>query len=385
MFNYILIYFLAYLLLLGAIVIIGLLRNIKREASYIDSTNSIALQNLVLLIPFRNEAHRIEAVIESLTNSTFLPKEIIFIDDHSTDETAELISQTIKINNYRIIATPERVFGKKAAIRFGIQNSESEYILTTDADITFHSTYFETVSNLQKADMYVLPVTMKAKRLFGELYKIDLILVNAFNVGLAGLKRPIMASGANLLFKRSKFEEYDSFETHKHIASGDDMYLLRDFRESKADIRLISNPDFGVETETPQSFKEFIDQRLRWLGKTGHLNDHLSNALSVFQMVLTGTFFGLLIYYFLIGEIAFGLIVLTWKAILDLILFAPYFNRIKRMKAWLFIPMYEVLFPFYTLLILVLIPFYKPKWKNREIYLKTKKIENNKDTKAQRL
>lgn len=370
MFNFLLLYFVLYLLLLGAVVVIGLLCNIKKEEKYIDSASSIQLQNLVMLIPFRNEEYRVKTVIASLNASTVLPKEIIFINDHSTDKSVEVIKRSISIENYRIIYVPEHISGKKAAIRFGIQHSESEFIVTTDADIAFHSTYFESLTKLQKADMYLMPVTMKAKRLFGELYEIDLILVNAVNVGLAGLKRPIMASGANLLFNRAKFNEYDSFETHKHIASGDDMYLLRDFRENKADVRLISNPEFGVETETPQSFKEFIDQRLRWLGKTGHLKDHLSTGLSIFQTLLTGSFFGLMIYYFILGEVAFGFILLAWKTSLDLIIFAPYFNRIKRMKTWLFIPIYEILFPFYTLLILGLIPVYKPKWKSREIYLK---------------
>jgi hypothetical protein len=45
-----------------------------------------------------------------------------------------------------------------------------------------------------------------------------------------------------------------------------------------------------------------------------------------------------------------------------------YFNRINRMTTWLFIPVYELLFPFYSLLLLVLVPTYKPKWKGREIY-----------------
>lgn len=356
--------------MLGAVVILGLYRNKRKEKTYVDSACSIKLENLVLLVSFRNEEHRLKTVIDSLNNSSFLPKEIIFINDHSTDASVKYIEQKIAIGNYRIIHVPDSISGKKAAIRFGIEQSESEFILTTDADISFDSTYFASIAKLEIADMYLMPVTMKAKKAFGELYEIDLVLVNAVNVGLAGLKRPIMASGANLLYSRAKFNQFDSIETHKHVASGDDMYLLRDFRENKADVRLISNPEFGVETETPQSFKEFIDQRLRWLGKTGHLKDHLSTGLSIFQALLTGSFFGLMTYYLLIGEIAFAFVLLTWKACLDLIIFAPYFNRIRRMKTWLFIPLYEVLFPFYTVVILILIPIYKPKWKSREIYLK---------------
>lgn len=370
MFETILIYFLVYAMLLTTIVVIGLFLNFQKERKYFSSQSLISTEDLIVIIPFRNEAHRIETVIKSINALNSLPKEFVFINDHSSDNTCEIIKKTLKIDNYRILDLSENAAGKKAGIRYGIENSESQFILTTDADVVFKSDYFDNISKLEIADMYLMPVTMKAKKAFGELYEIDLILVNAVNVGLAGLKRPIMASGANLLFKRVTFLNFDTIESHKHIASGDDMYLLRDFRENNADVRLVSNSIVGIETETPQSFKEFIDQRLRWLGKTGNLKDHLSTSLTIFQTILTTAFFAMVFYYLIIGEFEIGLIVLGWKTGIDLILFAPYFYRIQRMKTWLFIPIYEILFPFYTLLILVLILIYKPKWKNRAIYIK---------------
>mgnify|MGYP000135240683 CR=1 FL=1 len=368
MFNYLLLYFVLYFFLLGTVVIFGLYRNRRKEATYSDSKHAIDLQNLILLIPFRNEEHRLITVIDSLNKSIVLPKEVIFINDHSADNSVALIEKEIKIDNYRIIHTPENICGKKAAIRYGIDRSVSEFILTTDADIAFHSTYFESIAKLQQADLYLMPVTMKAKKLFGELYEIDLILVNAVNVGLAGLKRPIMASGANLLFSRAKFNEFDSFEKHKHVASGDDMYLLRDFRDNKANVRLISNPEFGVETETPQSFKEFIDQRLRWIGKTSNLNDSLNSSTTYIQAAFAFVFLVIIALFVSYGEWRIVCAIMILKSVVDMLMFGLYFNRINRMTTWLFIPVYELLFPFYSLLLLVLVPTYKPKWKGREIY-----------------
>ena len=370
MFDVILIYFLAYFSLLSVIVCVGLFLNFRKEKDYTADGQHIQLNDLVVIIPFRDEAHRIGVIIDSINKLNTLPKEFVFINDHSVDNTIDLIHKGLRVENYRVLDLPENTTGKKAGIRYGVEHSESQFILTTDADIIFNASYFENISNLEEAEMYLMPVTMKAKKAFGELYEIDLILVNAVNVGLAGLKRPIMASGANLLFDRAAFNAYDTIEFHKHVASGDDMYLLRDFRENKADVRLISNPDFGIETETPQSFKEFIDQRLRWLGKTGDLKDHLSTSLTIFQAVLTTFFFGALFYYLIIGELAIALILLGWKTGIDLLLFAPYFYRIQRMKTWLFIPFYELIFPLYTLLILALVFLYKPKWKSRDIYQK---------------
>lgn len=369
MFEIVISYFFVYSIILGSVVVLGLFLNFQKERNYFSGQSLISTEDVVVIIPFRNEAHRIETVIQSINTLKSLPTEFIFVNDHSDDNSNEIIKNKLKIENYRILDLPEDLTGKKAGIRYGIVNSDSQFILTTDADVVFNDNYFDYISKLENAEMYLMPVTMKAKKAFGELYEIDLILVNAVNVGLAGLRRPIMASGANLLFKRESFVKFDTYLSHKHISSGDDMYLLRDFRENKADVRLISNPLVGIETETPQSFKEFIDQRLRWLGKTGNLKDHLSTSLTIFQTILTSVFFTLVLYYLIIGEFEFVFIVLGLKAGIDLILFWPYFYRIQRMKTWLFIPIYEILFPFYTLLILGLIFVYKPKWKSREIYL----------------
>ena len=216
--------------------------------------------------------------------------------------------------------------------------------------------------------MYVLPAIMVSKKWYEHFYEIDLILVTAANAGLAGLSRPIMASGANLLYNTETFQKVDDVESHIHMASGDDTYLLRDFRENNTDVRLHTSRKCAVTTETPQSFKEFIDQRLRWIGKTGDIKDVLSTTLAVVQAVLTIGFFGLLIWSVLESNWKFTVLLLGLKSITDLFLFFPYFNRIKRLRSWFFIPVYEIFFPLYTLLIIVLLFTYKPKWKGRSIY-----------------
>jgi hypothetical protein len=86
-------------------------------------------------------------------------------------------------------------------------------------------------------------------------------------------------------------------------------------------------------------------------------------ALSLF---LTIGFFSCLIYFLLNSKFELALITFAFKVLVDLLLFLPFFYRFKRMKAWLLLPVYQLLFPFYNLLILVLIPFFKPIWKGRK-------------------
>ncbi|MEY3236343.1 MAG: hypothetical protein RI883_444 [Bacteroidota bacterium] len=365
-------FFVIYVSLLGLLVFIGFFVQTKKEITYLSNeTNakikSISLNDLVVIIPFRNEEKRIECLLNSISASKELPKEFIFVNDHSSDKSVEIISKKLAGISFRIIELPNGVEGKKRAIRYAIQQTTSDYILSFDADIEFKPNYFSKLKKLSEADLYILPAILKAKKLHEHLYEVDLILVNAANCGIAGLKRPIMASGANLLYKRDAFEKFDNFESHTHMPSGDDIYLLRDFRKQKADIRLVTDTNFSVETETPQSLKEFFNQRLRWIAKTGDVKDQLSSVLAIVQIILTLTFVSCLVIFIIQDEWKSALIFYILKTTIDLVLFLPYFNRIKRMKSWLFIPIYELLFPIYSVVILCAMYLYKPVWKGRRL------------------
>ncbi len=370
MIQHIVIFFTVYILLHGIIISIGYFLQIRKERPYFTQGNKIDVNNIVVLIPFRNEARRIGPLLKCINEQTKLPREFIFIDDHSSDEGVASIHNELNIKNYRILSLPEDVFGKKKALRYAIDHSESEYILTLDADIEMAPDYFENIGQLGQADLYVLSVTMIPKSFLEYFYEIDLVLVNAANAGLAGLARPIMASGANLLYRRDTFERVDDLGSHINAASGDDTYLLRDFRENDTDVRLVTHPATRVTTETPQSFREFIDQRLRWIGKTRDIKDVLANTVGILQSLLIGVFLAMSLTMILKAEWMLLIIFISLKALVDMLLFYFYFQRIGKLTTWWLIPIYEILFPFYSLLIGLLVLIYKPKWKGRGIYEK---------------
>lgn len=367
---FILLYFGTYTFGLGLIVVFGLLRQAEKEERYRSGEPKVDPNDIIVLIPFRNEELRISVLLASLKKLKRHPSQYVFIDDHSDDNTCELIRNELGDIPFKILHLPDPITGKKRALRYAIDQTVEPYILTWDADVVVEPDYFDQLASLQRAEMYVLPAVLVADNFPKRFFEIDVVLVNAVNAGLAGLTRPIMSSGANFFYERKAFEDADDFESHKHAASGDDTYLLRDFRNKGKEVRLISDRRNAITTETPQSVREFIDQRLRWIGKTGDLKDNLSTYLALFQSILTFIYIAGLLYFTvyqdwkLVGIIYFG------KTILDLMLVAPFFYRIRRMGTYVLLPIYEVLFPIYNLLIVLLLPFYKPKWKGRGIYEK---------------
>jgi cellulose synthase/poly-beta-1,6-N-acetylglucosamine synthase-like glycosyltransferase len=359
-------FFTVYGLLLGTIVFAGYFSQLRKEKSY-KSSDSLLLKDVGVVIPFRNEEKRINVLLESIIISKELPATFIFVDDHSTDATLQLIQEKLSHIDHVVIQMPDGKQGKKEAIREGIRHTQASWILSMDADISFSPDYFEQLMSLSNADMYILPAILVAEKGGHHLFEVDLILVNAANCGISGHLRPILASGANLLYRKDAFERLDNFSRHAYMPSGDDIYLLRDFREGGAEIRLMTSTDFSIRTETPQSFKEFIHQRLRWIAKTGDVKDHLSTGLAIIQVILSFTFVVLMISLGVVGEWKLFLVTYLAKTALDMLIFLPFFDRIKRMRSWLFIPLYEIIFPFYSLMILLMMYFFKPEWKGRKL------------------
>ena len=361
------IFFSVYCAIMAGIVGLGYFLQRKKERSYTGGKQTISSEEVSVIVPFRNEAQRLSQLLDSIRGAKIQAKSYVFVDDHSEDNSIAILRENLSGSNWKAIVLGANEQGKKVAIRRGIHESEGQWILSMDADVSFATDYFSTLSTMESADMYILPAVMVAQRWYEHLYEVDLILVNAANCGLAGWKRPIMASGANLLYSREAFERLDHIERHAHMPSGDDIYLLRDFREGRADVRLMTDPKLAVKTETPQSFREFINQRLRWLAKTGDVKDNLSTSLAIIQAILTFAFVALLVAKGWSLEWKEFWTIFAIKTGMDMLIFYPYFNRIQRRMSWLFIPIYEFLFPFYTLFILSMMYWFKPQWKGRKL------------------
>lgn len=359
-----------YLVLYGVAILLlvftGFFLQVRKEDGY-QSSERFDLNTVSVIIPFRNEENRLKDLIESIKKASKLPLEIIFVNDHSVDKGRDVLENELGTFPIQIIDTPEGLEGKKNAIRLGMKNAKGKYLLTLDADVYFDVEFFSKIELLDVADLYVRPAIMKANSFLEFLYEIDLALVNAVNVGVAGWIRPIMASGANLMYNAEVFKSIDSFENHHQVASGDDMYTLKDFRENNKCLRIVTSVDHCIYTETPQSFREFLNQRLRWLGKTNDLKDNLSNSLAAFHAMFTLVFFSLILLSIYEVDYLSLLVLLSVKTIIDLFVFFPYMKRINRLKTWMFIPLYELLFPFYTLMILFGLLFFTPKWKGRKV------------------
>jgi glycosyltransferase involved in cell wall biosynthesis len=91
---------------------------------------------LSVVIPCYNEAATIEKIIDAVLCAPYDDKEIIVVDDCSTDGTREILKNKIESKVNRIIYQSKNQ-GKGAALREGIRMVSGDILIIQDADLEY--------------------------------------------------------------------------------------------------------------------------------------------------------------------------------------------------------------------------------------------------------
>jgi glycosyltransferase involved in cell wall biosynthesis len=90
---------------------------------------------LSVIIPVYNERHTLRKIIERV-RAVDIPKEIIVVDDCSTDGTRELLQSELSALVDKVVYHPKNR-GKGAAIRSGVEHVTGDYVIIQDADLEY--------------------------------------------------------------------------------------------------------------------------------------------------------------------------------------------------------------------------------------------------------
>ena len=100
------------------------------------------MKKLSIIIPVFNEAKTVDLILSKIENVILLHnlvKEIIIVDDYSTDNTLEIIKNYIATHSEIAIKLlqHQKNKGKGASLQTGIKNATGNYIVIQDADLEY--------------------------------------------------------------------------------------------------------------------------------------------------------------------------------------------------------------------------------------------------------
>lgn len=321
---------------------------------------------LSIIIPFRNEENRIKKLLDSLDQQSIQPKQIIFVNDHSDDGTVKLIEEWKKSHSESSILSLTDAFGKKRAIELGVQYAETTFILTLDADVWFHKDFLAEIALCDQVSMYVRPVIFEESTILSKIFNLEHLFFGSLNDMLFSFY-PLSASGANLIFKKKAYVELNQLDTHADIASGDDYFLLRNFQDNNLEVLSENKWAHAVYTVSPLALKEYLQQRVRWIGKTLNRSTIAERLVSIFVFMYVMGGFCLLMYFMVIGDFNSLFYLFMARLLLDTFIFLWYAIPLKIAERIIFLPLMQLIYPVLMFIILIASLIIKPTWKGRAL------------------
>lgn len=333
-----------------------------------SQTSDQVLVSIILSV--RNEQNTIVKLLDSIFSQTYKKYELIVIDDHSEDNTVDIISSYVTQNSFlRLLKSTS--FGKKKALRQGISNASGELIVCVDADCQFGHDWLKTIVSfyeIHKPDMIIGPVRMLHNRSFFEkAQSLDFLSLSGSAGGSAGIGMPILCNGANLAFTKEVYIKSELLLCNQEV-SGDDMFLLSAIKKQKGRILYLKSREAIANTYPCTTLNDFLQQRMRWVSKSKSYTDWqiIACALIVFctQVVLLASFLG----SFWHNECVVLFVILFFmKLFADSMLLIPtakFFNQTRLLWYIFVVSLFYPVYVFAVMLMPILKPLY---WKNRKI------------------
>lgn len=344
-----------------------------------DMENFVPSIKISVIIPARNEEQNIGTCLQSIVAQNY-PKElfeVIVVNDHSTDDTEDVV-QRFAGQNVKLINLADHVSAglnsyKKKAIEIAVSKSSGDLIITTDADCFAGENWLRSIAAYQLKTQAVLiaaPVKIILKKgLLSFFQSLDFLILQGITGASVHRRFHSMCNGANLAYLKSVFYEVNGFKNVDNIASGDDMLLMHKIVTLYPEkFFFLKSQEAIVSTQPATSWKEFFNQRIRWASKADKYDD--KRITKVLFLVYFLNLFLLLTLLYTVYNIAFLsyfiLLILT-KTIIEYAFVSrvAYFFSLNKLMYY-FVPLQPVHIV-YTVIAGFLGKFGKYEWKGRVV------------------
>lgn len=215
-----------------------------------------------VIIPVFNKSRHLKGTINSILKLKYEPKEIIVVNDGSTDESEKICRNYERKGMIRFLNF-KRNRGKAHVLNAGVKASKGDLILSIDADSFVNSNSLERmVRHFEDLKMGAVAGVVKVKRKKGLLNRLQIIeyLHQAFQRLVQGFFDAVLVlPGPLSLYRKSAILDAGGFE---------DITLVEDWdmtmKIHKKGYKIVSEKRASADTVAPETVRKWWHQRVRW-------------------------------------------------------------------------------------------------------------------------
>lgn len=267
-----------------------------------------------VIICARDESENLKEYLPIIMGQDYPDFEVIVVNDGSTDETEELLSDMKKKHsNLRSTFVPDNakvMSSKKLALTIGIKAAKNEILLLTDADCKPISKDWISlmVRNFTPQKDFVLGYGgyERKKGILSHLISYDTLFIAMQYMGFAIRGVPYMGVGRNMAYRKEIFFKTKGFASILHLQSGDDDLFVNN-NANRKNTRIETDKESATISIPKKTFSSWMYQKERHLSTSSYYEGGTKRRLAT-EELSRGLFYAAVIAALIVSPPLFKLI-----------------------------------------------------------------------------
>lgn len=251
---------------------VGLLRSRMREKRLLSQPQLQQLQ-VSIVIPAHNEEKDLPYLLETLEAQSDPGFELVLINDRSTDATLQIMQEYREkhpshVTVVTLSENPQPLNPKQYALEKGIETTDGDIILFTDADCRvpprwvelYKKAFAESETGIVFGPVY----TLSGKTFLKKYQMFDHVFRYYYTAASAGLSLPSGGFGNNLAVRKEALEAIGGYGSLDYSVTEDAELITTIGNTGRFSIRALTSPAVAVTPCPQNSWKALTAQELRW-------------------------------------------------------------------------------------------------------------------------